>query len=240
MKLSFPIFRLKRQAKLLARETGVPLHKALDKVARDEGFQNWSHLAASASERNATAEMLAQFSPGDLVLIGARPGHGKTLLGLGLAAEAARAARQGLFFTLEYSEADVLSRLHSLGIDPAGLGSLFAYDTSDNICADYVIERLNASPGAVAVIDYLQLLDQKRSNPELIAQIEALKSCAVATGAIIILISQIDRSFGRSFGHEAGQLPGLRDVRLPNPLDLSLFTKTCFMHEGELRLEAAG
>ena len=35
MRLSAPIFRLKRQAKLLAREAGIPLHQALDRVSDD-------------------------------------------------------------------------------------------------------------------------------------------------------------------------------------------------------------
>ena len=39
MKLSAPIFRLKRQARLLSREAQIPLHQALDQVAREEGFE---------------------------------------------------------------------------------------------------------------------------------------------------------------------------------------------------------
>lgn len=81
MKLSAPIFRLKRQAKLRAREAHIPLHQALDQLARDEGFRSWSHLAASISDHRPAADILSQLSPGDLVLLGARPGHGKTVLG---------------------------------------------------------------------------------------------------------------------------------------------------------------
>jgi hypothetical protein len=33
--------------------------------------------------------------------------------------------------------------------------------------------------------------------------------------------------------------PDLEDVRLPNPLDLSLFTKTCFLNNGEVQFRAA-
>tara|TARA_R110000824_G_scaffold390760_5_gene587626 strand:+ start:202 stop:930 length:729 start_codon:yes stop_codon:yes gene_type:complete len=240
MRFSVPIFRLKRQAKQLAREKEMPLHKALDRVAHGEGFQSWSHLAASSSGSRPAGEVLAQLSPGDLVLLGARPGQGKTLLGLELAAEAARKGRQSFFFTLEYTEADVLSRFISLGIDLKTLGSSFFLDTSDNICADHIIERLKqASGGTVAVVDYLQLLDQKRRNPALADQVQALKVFARAAGAIIVLISQIDRSFGGpTDGREAGRLPDISNVRLPNPLDLTVFTKTCFLHEGDLVLEA--
>lgn len=44
MQLSAPIYKLKRKAKLLAREIDIALHQALDKVAIEEGFQSWSHL----------------------------------------------------------------------------------------------------------------------------------------------------------------------------------------------------
>lgn len=235
MRLSAPIFRLKRQAKLLARETKIPLHEALDHVARHQGFQSWSHLSASISGHRPASALLAQLSSGDLVLLGARPGHGKTLLGLELAVEAARTGRHGLFFTLEYNETDVGSHLRSLGVDLNEIENSFTLDTSDEICADHIIGRMSAAPGkSVAVIDYLQLLDQKRRNPELAVQIQALKAFASAADSIVVAISQIDRSFDL----QAKRLPELADVRLPNPLDLTLFTKTCFLHEGEVRLEA--
>ena len=235
MRLSVPIFRLKRQAKLLARDSGIPLHEALDRLAKDEGFRSWSHLAASASEPRPAGEILSRLSPGDLVLLGARPGHGKTLLALELIVEAAKCGRQGFFFTLEYHEGEVLSRIRSLGVDPKSIETSFRLDASDDICADRIIAKLEAAPrDAIAVLDYLQLLDQKRGNPELAEQIAALRDFAHTSGAIIVAISQIDRSFEL----RSKPLPELSDIRLPNPLDLTLFTKTCFLHEGEIRLEA--
>lgn len=235
MRFSTPVFRLKRRARLLAREAKIPLHEALDRVARREGFQSWSHLSASPSGHRPASALLARLSPGDLVLLGARPGHGKTLLGLQLAIEAARTGRPGFFFTLEYNEADVRDRLASFGIDPKAIEGPFTLDTSDDICADHIIERLSMAPkNSVAVIDYLQLLDQRRRNPELSVQIRALKDVTSALGSIIVAISQIDRAFDL----QAKSLPALADVRLPNPLDLTLFTKSCFLHDGEASLEA--
>lgn len=234
MKLSGPIFRLKRQAKLLARESGVPLHTALDQVARDEGFRTWSHLSASVPNHRPAREMLAQLSPGDLVLLGARPGHGKTLMGLELAVEAVRTGRPAFFFTLEDHEGVVFDRLQMLGIDRKMVENKLTIDTSDDICAEHIIDRIGCqSAGAVAIIDYLQLLDQRRRNPELAVQIQALRSFAGATGSIIVALSQIDRTF-ETMGKS---LPALADIRLPNPFDISLFTKACFMHNGEAHLE---
>jgi replicative DNA helicase len=235
MRLSIPVFRLKRQAKLLAREKDIPLSAALNQIAGHEGFRSWSHLAAAMSRERPAGSLLSQFNPGDLVLLGARPGHGKTLLGLELIVEAIRQGRAGFFFTLEYHDADVLHGLRSLGVNPKTIGTSFTLDTSDDICADHVIARLRQGPkDAIAVIDYLQLLDQRRQNPELADQIGALSAYAKASGSIIVVLSQIDRSFDL----RGKQLPELSDVRLPNPLALTLFTKTCFMHDGEVRLEA--
>ncbi|TGR60188.1 DNA helicase, partial [Mesorhizobium sp. M2D.F.Ca.ET.223.01.1.1] len=50
MRLSAPVYYLKRQARLLSRGENVPLHQALDRVAAREGFGSWSLLAAKAAE----------------------------------------------------------------------------------------------------------------------------------------------------------------------------------------------
>ena len=234
MKLSAPVFRLKRRARTLARERKIPLHQALDRLARREGFRSWGHLSASASGNSPATEMLARLDPGDLVLLGARPGHGKTLLGLDLAAAAARSGRSAFVFTLEDTEADICDRLQSLGLSQNLIRQSLTLDTSDDICAGYIVDRLERAPGDVfAVIDYLQLLDQIRRHPELAVQVMQLKAFADSTGAIIVTLSQI----GRSFKAGGKPLPELSDIRLPNPVDLSLFTRTCFMHDGKIRLD---
>ena len=236
MRFSHPIFRLKRQARLLSREENIPLNKALDRIAAAEGFKSWSHLATNASTGRPAGAMLAQLSPGDLVLLGARPGHGKTLLGLELLAEATKAGRHGFFFTLDYSDADVIDRVRAIGIEPGAISSSITLDTSDGICADHIIAEMQvAPPHSVAVVDYLQLLDQRRQNPELAEQVATLKAFVQSAGHIVVLISQIDRAYDP----EAKPLPDLTDVRLPNPVDLSLFSKSCFLHDGEIRLDAA-
>lgn len=236
MRLSAPIFKLKRQAKLLARAQNIPLHEALDRMADMNGFRGWSHLASSFSKRGPADKILAGLRAGDLLLLGARPGHGKTILGLELAALASKRERKGVFFTLECTEADVLDRLKALDVDHGSEAGSLIIDTADDICASYIIDRLGRTQGdALVVVDYLQLLDQKRSNPDLASQVHELRSHAKTKGTIIVLISQIDRSFelkGKS-------LPDLSDVRLSNPLDLTLFDQTCFLHRGEIHIEIA-
>ncbi|WP_108658797.1 DNA helicase [Acuticoccus kandeliae] len=230
MPVSAPIHRLKRNARRLARETGLPLHAALDRIAAGEGFATWSLLIAKV----ATPEraIYGRLRPADLLLLGARPGQGKTLTGLKLAAEAMAAGHAGAFFTLEYSERDVHERLSALGIDAAAYGGRFLIDTSEAVGAAHIMARLHdAPPGTVAVIDYLQILDLRRTAPDLSTQVAALKAFARERGLILVFLSQIDRTFDPA----RKPCPDLGDVRLPNPLDLALFDKTCFLHGREMR-----
>lgn len=236
MRLSSPIYTLKRQAKLLARDNDIRLHEALDQIARKEGFKNWSHLAFNCSKTTPAKEILKQLSSGDMVLIGARPGHGKTLLGLELAALAEENNCKGYVFTLDYNETDVWDRFETLGFDLKRFDRPVVVDTSDNICADHIVECVSNTPeDALVVVDYLQLLDQKRSNPPLDEQVRALKEFAAECGAVVVMLSQIDRAFELSYGG----MPRIEDIRLPNPVDLSVFDKRCFLHDGAVQIEIA-
>ena len=231
MKLSAPIYQLKRKAKLLARTDTIPLNQALDRIAQEEGFTAWSLL--SSQHEPSVPSMLSQLAEGDLLLIAARPGHGKTLLGLQLLLDAVRECRKATFFTLEYTEQQTKKRIHALPEGEA-LGDKIEIVTSDEISADYIIRHLAGAPrGTVAVIDYLQILDQQRIKPSLSEQVTTLRGFARETGIVLAFISQIDRSF------EAGNkgLPDLTDIRLPNQLDLRLFTKACFLHDREVQLQ---
>ena len=229
MKLSAPVYRLKRRAKLMARDENIPLHKALDRVARAEGFAAWSLLVAAAPSRPYAPDerLLDRLSDGDMLLLGARPGQGKTMLGLRLLLDAAGEGRRSVFFTLEYTAAEALKRLRALARDLSGLEDGVEVVTSEDISAPFIMQYLAAAPaGTVAVIDYLQLLDQRRDKPRLAEQISALHTFARQRGVILAFISQIDRSYDP----QVAVLPGLADIRLPNRLDLGLFAKACFLH----------
>ncbi|WP_390910449.1 DNA helicase [Pseudosulfitobacter sp. SM2401] len=232
MKLSVPIYHLKRQAKLHARQSGVPLNEALNAIAKHKGYTSWSGLAAAFADRNPAAKILDALGASDLVLLGARPGHGKTMLGIELVVEAIKAGRQAAFFSLEFTQKEMLEKFANLGV--IATDDRLILDTSDDICADYIIKQLAHAPrGCLVVIDYLQLLDQNRANPVLATQVTALKSFAKAAGTSVVMISQIDRSYDPT----TKPMPDIDDVRLPNSLDLTLFTKAVFLNGGSVKLQ---
>lgn len=225
-----PIYQLKRQAKLLARAQGMQHTEALNIIARQHGFSSWSLLT---SQPDHPPPLLSRLDPGDLLLLGARPGYGKTRLGLQTLLDAARERRRAVFFTLEYTEAQARERIAKLDIH--GHGDAIEIVTSDDIEADYVIRYLKgAAPGTVAVVDYLQLLDQRRTKPALSDQLAALRSFARDTGIILAFIAQIDRSFDP----QTKPMPDLSDIRLPNPANLGVFSKACFLQGEAVRFQA--
>jgi len=234
MRLSTPIYRLKRRAKLLARDEKIPLHEAQDRIAREQGFTAWSALSSSMRANPLALALLPRLEDGDMLLLGARPGQGKTLLGLRLLLDAAREGRRAVLFTLEYTDREARERFRILGAD---LESMPEIVTSNEISADFIVRYLIGSPrGTVAVIDYLQILDQQRSKPALSEQMQLLQEFAHRSGAILGFISQIDRSFDP----ESNPLPGIEDIRLPNPIPAGVFSKACLLHAGEARLQRVG
>ena len=235
MKLSAPIYLLKQQAKALSRKKRIPLHQALDQIAEREGFNAWSLLSARQSDSESGKVLLEQLYPGDMVVVAARPGHGKTLLSLEFLIESMKAGHKGVFFTLAYTHSDILEAFARIGENIEEFDAQFEFDNSDTICASHVISRMRKMPrGTVAVIDYLQALDHKRENPSLMDQIKQLKVLAQDRGFVFVFISQIDNSFDTT----TQRYPEIDDIRLPNSLDMGLFDKSCFLKNGSVVFSA--
>jgi len=231
MKLSAPIHELKSRAKELKKRLSITMCRALDEVARQEGFSSWSLLWAKADEAEPRSlrEILGHCNGGDLVMVAARPGHCKTHLATALMVQAAlEQGKKGFFFTLAEVRRDVEARIRAY--DPAfdEHEGLFELDLSSDICASHIIERLQGTvtAGSVVVVDYLQLLDEKRVNPPLQEQVEALKGFARQSKCIVVFVTQIEREVE----YRADRRPGMEDLRLPNPLDVRLFNKAVFLY----------
>lgn len=233
MKLSAPIFILKQQAKALSRAEKIPLHQALDRIANREGFTAWSLLAARSSADDSSNALLSRLRNGELLLLAARPGQGKTLLAIGLVIESMKRGNGAAFFTLEFTRADVAKCFQILGKDLDACGDRMLVDTADGICADYIVKRLaSAPPGMLVVVDYLQLLDQDRNQAPLAKQVAELKRFASQRHLVIVCLAQINRNFAS----DSSSFPAREDVRLPNPLDLTLFDKACFLNRGKMHV----
>ena len=239
MKTTLPIYRLKHNARRMARERNMPLHAALDQIAVSEGFNNWGHLSdrnpGHAPALSSAGELYAQLAFGDLVISAARPGQGKTLLALALAVEAMKCGHQAFFFSLDYTELDVAGRFRALGVSPGEFEDRFRFDGSEQISVGYIMDKIrHVAEGTLVVVDYLQLLDQRRDNPDLMSQVRALRDFSAEKAITTICISQVWRSYDAALQ----PFPTLADIRLPNPLDLGLFTKACFLNDGKIRFEA--
>ncbi|MBI1216637.1 MAG: DNA helicase [Alphaproteobacteria bacterium] len=234
MKLTAPLHVLKGRAKDIKRAESIPLSAALDRIAKQEGYASWSLLQAKAKAfrpKNAE-EVLDDLHPGDLLLVGARPGLGKTTLALQILLAGLRRGRAGFFFSLEYTEKSFAEKITSMGDDAQNTAQKLKTDFSEEISGDYIIRATKGvmGEGGVIAVDYLQLLDQRRDKPPLQQQVGDLKKHARAQKCSILFISQIDRNFDA-----AGDAPpALQDVRLPNPLDLTLFNKAVFVKDGRI------
>ncbi|MCV3766941.1 DNA helicase [Rhizobium sp. TRM95796] len=232
--MTYPIYLLKRQARRLSRAKNIPLHDALDQIARREGFQAWSHLS-SAITRQADPEPNLVSAPGGLLLIGARPGQGKTVTGLIWAADAVRSGHRASIFSLEETEPAIQARLLRLDRRDVVTSDRLQIDLTDGLDADHIISRLGAAqPGDIAIVDYLQLLDQNRRSPPLRDQVTRLRALAQEKRMRIACLSQIDRRFELS----GKSLPDYTDVRRADALGANLFDKAYFLHKGRTGLVA--
>jgi replicative DNA helicase len=232
MKLSAPIHVLKTQAQLLKKEKGITNTEALDLIAKREGFDSWSLLQSKKDDMfpKSYDEILGFFNPGDIVLIGARPSKGKTVFTMGLFVQAIqKASAKNFCFSLAEVHKDIAKRMAVYDESIGEKNKFFELDYSNNISADYIIEKTKNSvtKNSLIIIDYLQLLDEKRTNPPLQVQVEKLKNFAREKECVVIFISQLDRALE----NKADKRPTMDDIRLPNPLELKFFNKIMLLHK---------
>ncbi|SDW74733.1 hypothetical protein SAMN05444336_102245 [Albimonas donghaensis] len=154
------------------------------------------------------------------------------MLALALLAEAARQGRGARFFTLDWTAQETARRFAGIAAPVESLAPHPGIEADDDISARTIAARLSdARPGEVAVMDYLQALDQDRSKPPLAAQAEARPDPAARRGLVLVRLAQV----GPAFDAVRKPVPDRCDLRRLNPLDLSLFLHACFLHGIETR-----
>jgi hypothetical protein len=127
-------------------------------------------------------------------LVAARPRRGKSTFAAGLISQASESGRpQSYLFTVLERERESEQRIGIyLGSDHTTSNACHI-DRSDDISADYILGVIKGkiAPGSLIVVDYLQLMDEKRVNPAIQEQIEQLKSFAREHRCIFIFLGQV-------------------------------------------------
>ena len=177
--------------------------------------------------------------PGNMAVLGARPGMGKTCLAVNLTLNALAAGRKCLFLSLEMSGHDIIERLLSarggIGMQRMSQGLLTEREANDLdgaavflASAPLVLDDVGALTGEEAarrisaaaqssgidfvVVDYVQLMTGRRSDNrnDQIAEISnTLKRAAMESNATVLVLSQLNRVVER----RANLRPILSDLR---------------------------
>lgn len=205
--------------------------------------ENWDHLnermdhpfelsgiASGFREIDAYTE---GFTPGDLVVIAARPSVGKTSLGLAIAHNVAKRGQTALVFSLEMDAKQIVARF--LGMNSRT--DLLALRTGNVMDAEAATALmglpilLDDTPGlsimelrtkarratqqgklGVIIVDYLQLMRTSEHEENRVQEIATitrnLKALARELGVTVIALSQLSRAAG-----DSGNEPKLSTLR---------------------------
>lgn len=186
--------------------------------------------------------------PGKLYVIAARPGEGKSLMGLNILTHAAENTFSSLMFSLEMDRKEVASRILAGG-SWSDYGEIFRrnmtretwarvneyidtnkdmalkFNHQTNLNVEQIAAVIRSEKPKVALVDYCQLVratDKKSSRHNQVEHVSrTLKICAGEVGAAIILISQVNRDPGKG----GGRMPTMEDLReggIENDADLIL------------------
>ncbi len=137
------------------------------------------------------------FRKGDLCLIGARPGVGKTTFAVQLADFIADGYKKVDLFSLESPKKRLEEILYKQGTEP----TLVEIDDTSAIDTDYIRNKLIETKADVAVIDYLGLFyaSEKKNNRVAEASVIAyeLRKIAEELNVAIVVTMQLSRDYGK-------------------------------------------
>lgn len=193
------------------------LSRAIDNVSgsASESTQNLSQAVASLRDRQAKrkapiqtgipdvdAALQGGYRPGNLIVVAARPGAGKTAYGLSAMIGAAETGDPVLFVSLEMDNTELAERLQNRGtrkLEELEKLPLYFEDSCtelDQICS--VIRReVRKHSVRLAIVDYLGLVDLPNSRLQQHEKIEQItktfKRLATHQQIAVMLLAQLNR-----------------------------------------------
>lgn len=190
-------------------------------------------------------DVIGGWGPGRLYVVGARPGVGKSILGLQAANDVATLGRGVYLASLEMSRQDIHLRMLALrcGVPfqrleqrtlekrdwervSAGLVDITALPLAIDDRSDLTVTQIRARARSLSrrakvglvVVDYLQLMagDNRRPRHELVAEFSrSLKLLAKELGIPVVALSQLNRQSEQ----RADKMPSLADLRESGALE---------------------
>ncbi len=212
-------------------------YDALEEKARNKGNES-SAIKTGYSDLDKT---LVELAPGNLVLLGARPGIGKTSFALNIAPNVAKSTGRAVaIFTLEMSKEEVVNRIWTchamvdnyhirsanitdeeydkLAMSSAELSKMPIYvdDTSNTTVTAMKAKLRRLKNLGLVIIDYLGLMNSERRSDNKANEIgeisRGLKLMAMEFKIPILLCSQLSRALeNRKKEEKRPQLSDLRD-----------------------------
>ena len=174
-------------------------------------------------------KVIGGFQKGELIVIGGRPGMGKTTFGLQLSLQMSSIENKILFSNLDYNEAWMSNKLVSLlsetplkDVQNNKIGDL------DSILSSLEKVKLNIIQGLknvndleinieedkpdVLIIDYVQLMTALKDEyePDLSEVVKRLKTIALENNILVIALSQLNRNLEYRGGDKRPMIDDLR------------------------------
>ena len=157
-------------------------------------------------------DQIGGFHPGELVVIAARPGMGKTALGIQTAINVSKCkGKQVVYFSLDLSNEQLKKRIAKADAT-INASTIIINDTPGISVADMKTQCCGVEDLGLVVIDYLQLLNWQRRNEDRLRLIadttHGIKIMAKELNVPIVCVSQLSGTLEK----QEDKRPSLRDM----------------------------
>ncbi len=209
----------------------------LDKMSKADPKEKEQYMGMPTGFSYLDRVLAGGFHRSDLILIGARPGMGKTSFALNVARNMAMKGKKTLFFSLEMSNEQLAQRIIStearivsskfrtgdmseadwdkiaLAVQNLVKAELYFDDTANITVAEMKARVRRMKDVDCVIIDYLQLMSDPRFKDNRVQEISKitrdLKLMAKDLGIPVVTCSQLSRNTAKTSDHR----PQLTDLR---------------------------